>query len=687
MQTFTGQTEKRSDQDKLKILMIAGNHQDIILTDYAVKRIDVSYVLDVVDSLEEASQYLNNCISKKNKKLPDILIIDLEFAPKEKTEFLQMLEENPDFSETEIVILIDPKVAFDRAAFSELLSINYIKKPVNKQKILELLEGISFEKSGEHLYFPSRRKVTDTQDNLERTFQPSDHEIDKKYKKLSRILDELDCKKIENKDSGAIRVLLIEDNLADVRLIEEKLNRAFPNEFEIISKSSLKDGLVCLTQMNIDVITVDFVLPDVSGLEVISQIRKIAADIPIIVLTGVNDASLALETLKMGAQDYLVKDVDRYGEILGRILKYGIERKKVERLIQHSLKVEQNILNDVLNEAPFFVIRVDSSLNIKAVNPAFEKTCSMTQKELRGKPIKGIIPCVNMDQMKAVIDDGANYSMQQKRVESIGKNVFDNLYLDFVVWPIQRMVSGKKEAIILCTDVSQSVNLIKQREEFVAALAHDIRNPLIGELRVLEAIARETLGKLDKPIIAAINSIIKSNNSLLLMLSNMMEVYKLEASGTTLHLENLDFGELTCQVVSEMGYLTYGGERKIDFSKLDDHCRISGDKTALTRVIQNLIYNAVKYSPSDSEILVTVSNDQESNVILRVKNTGSAISENEKSSLFNRFERGKQGRRSSHSSGFGLYLCKQIVDGHGGIIGCSSSDEETVFIVSIPGTN
>ena len=129
------------------------------------------------------------------------------------------------------------------------------------------------------------------------------------------------------------KALLIEDNRGDTRLIQEMLTEARGMFFEIVSVSRLSAGLEYLSRQAIDVILLDLSLPDSEGLETFLRIKQHAPYVPTIVLSGLNDKVLAVEAVRQGAQDYLVKGkVD--GDLLTRAIRYAIERKQVEETLR-----------------------------------------------------------------------------------------------------------------------------------------------------------------------------------------------------------------------------------------------------------------------------------------------------------------------------------------------------------------
>ncbi|MBD2515440.1 hybrid sensor histidine kinase/response regulator [Nostoc sp. FACHB-973] len=128
--------------------------------------------------------------------------------------------------------------------------------------------------------------------------------------------------------SYSVKILLIEDNLASARLLQEFLMQAQSQDFTLVHVKRLEEALQELSQCDYDVILLDLTLPDSEGLSSLPPLIGQAPSTPIVVLTNTNDEELAIEAVRQGAQDYLVKrqvNVD----VLVRSLRYAIERKQV----------------------------------------------------------------------------------------------------------------------------------------------------------------------------------------------------------------------------------------------------------------------------------------------------------------------------------------------------------------------
>ncbi len=167
-------------------------------------------------------------------------------------------------------------------------------------------------------------------------------------------------------------VLLIEDDPNDVILISAMLAEADKN-FRLEIVNSMADGLERISRGGVDVIILDMNLPDSTGPKTLDYVLDKTDDVPVIVITGFSDETFAMETVRRGAQDYLVK-----GEIETRILKrsisYAIERKKLEAALRQanercSLQANTDALTGIYNRLKFnelFEAEIQRSRRYKA---------------------------------------------------------------------------------------------------------------------------------------------------------------------------------------------------------------------------------------------------------------------------------------------------------------------------------
>ena len=144
-------------------------------------------------------------------------------------------------------------------------------------------------------------------------------------------------------------VLLVEDNPGDVRLIEEIIKAIQNYNIKLKIAEDLVSGFNLLKKYSFDIILLDLTLPDSNGLNTVLSMLESAPNIPLIILTGFDDQDLAIEAVKAGAEDYLVKGhVDSH--ILKRVINYGIERYRIKK----DLKDSESQLREALIRTNFY---------------------------------------------------------------------------------------------------------------------------------------------------------------------------------------------------------------------------------------------------------------------------------------------------------------------------------------------
>ena len=127
-----------------------------------------------------------------------------------------------------------------------------------------------------------------------------------------------------------VRILLVEDNPGDARLLRALLLEAAPPEWQLVHVLRLADAEPHVGAGGLDVVLLDLSLPDAHGLETVDRMRALAPGLPIVVLTGTDDESLAVQAVQAGAQDYLVKG-HADGRLLVRAVRYALERHRLEQ--------------------------------------------------------------------------------------------------------------------------------------------------------------------------------------------------------------------------------------------------------------------------------------------------------------------------------------------------------------------
>jgi diguanylate cyclase (GGDEF)-like protein/PAS domain S-box-containing protein len=191
-------------------------------------------------------------------------------------------------------------------------------------------------------------------------------------------------------------LLVVEDNPGDARLLREMFNEQGSQKTELVNVASMSEAEKRITRRQFDIILLDLGLPDAQGLEVVRRAHAAAPRVPLVVLTGLDDESVAAQALQRGAQDYLIK-----GQIeprsLFRALRYAVERKTMEEVLFAEKERAQVTLN-CIGDA---VICTDISGNITFLNMVAEKMTGWPCGEAAGRPLAEVFRILDATTRKA----------------------------------------------------------------------------------------------------------------------------------------------------------------------------------------------------------------------------------------------------------------------------------------------
>ncbi len=183
----------------------------------------------------------------------------------------------------------------------------------------------------------------------------------------------------------ALCVLLVEDNAGDARLLGEMLKEQGAHQTELTHVECMSDAEKHLALCNVDIILLDLGLPDAQGLGAVRRAHAAAPHVSLVVLTGLDDESLAKQALQEGAQDHLIKgQIEARG--LLRALRYAIERKAMEE----ALFVEKERAQVTLNSIGDAVVCTDITGKITFLNLIAEKMTGWSWQEAGGRPLADV---------------------------------------------------------------------------------------------------------------------------------------------------------------------------------------------------------------------------------------------------------------------------------------------------------
>lgn len=269
----------------------------------------------------------------------------------------------------------------------------------------------------------------------------------------------------------SIKILIVEDNPAFVRLTKELLKEHTEETFELLPADSLAVALKKLKKHEIDVILLDLGLPDSVGVDTFRAVNAVAFNIPILILTGMEDEHTALTTIAEGAQDYFVKGTFD-GRLLARAILYSIERKKNEVVINEYAHIIENA-----NEA---IISLSNTGIIKHLNNAAQNLVHYDLKDVVGRHVGVLVPKEQqskVDQMITLIQGGGCVTQHEMSLKDNAQHLIHCL---INVFPIKNKYGICEGIIVMAQDYTQ-----RKRSESLLAIQLQV-STVLGSFNNLE---------------------------------------------------------------------------------------------------------------------------------------------------------------------------------------------------------
>ncbi|MGG6238365.1 response regulator [Nodosilinea sp. AN01ver1] len=484
-------------------------------------------------------------------------------------------------------------------------------------------------------------------------------------------------------DSQApIRVLLIEDNPGDRRLLQELLRETISVHIQLHHADSLSQGIQQLKETPFDIVLLDLFLPDSQGFATFEQLHQQERNVPIVVTTGLNDETLALNAVQAGAQDYLVKG-QITGELLVRSIRYAIERKRAEQKIR-----EQAALLDIATDA---ILVRDVQNQILFWNKGAERLYGWTSAEALGQKTTDLL--YTLDDL-----DRVQPAQQQLMLENEWQGE-----LNQVTKTGQKIMVESRWSLVRDDD---------DQPQFILIVSTDITAKKQLEAQFFRAQRMESIGTLASGIAHDLNNILTPvlTTAQLLQMKpsnlderslHMLQVLETNARrGAEIIKQVLSFarGAEGNDTVLQVGHLireiqqiireTFPKSIELEVDVPGELWTISGNPTQIHQVLMNLCVNARDAMPQGGKLEITAENltlDENyvrtnldarvgKYIAITVADTGCGIAPELLDRIFEPFFTSKD---IGSGTGLGLSTALGIIKSHRGFITVMSSPESS----------
>jgi len=483
------------------------------------------------------------------------------------------------------------------------------------------------------------------------------------------------------------RVLLADDN-ADLR---DYAHRLLAEHYEVEAVADGQAALEAARARPPELVISDVMMPRLDGFGLIRELHADPAlgKIPVILLSARAGEEARVEGLDKGADDYLVKPFSAR-ELLVRV--GALLRSAEAHRMADAARAQFETL---LNQAPLGVYLVDEDFRIAAINPVAAPVFGDIP-DLVGRDFDEVIhriwPKDYADEIvrtfRRVLESGEPHVVPERIEQRLDRGV-----TEYYEWQASRipLPGGRKGVVCYFRDISKSVlarealrEADSRKDEFIATLAHELRNPLAPLRSSLDILK---LGGVPlPPADQALEIMDRQLSHLVRLVDDLMEVSRITRGSVELRKERVRLEVALRSAMEAAEPMIRAGHHRLHVALAAETIMVEADPVRLAQIFGNLLNNAAKYSEDGGDITIETRREGGEAVVV-ISDTGDGIEPGQLSQLFRIFVRGNR-RSGRHQSGLGigLALVQRLVELHGGRVEAASEGrgKGSRFTVRLP---
>lgn len=353
---------------------------------------------------------------------------------------------------------------------------------------------------------------------------------------------------------------------------------------------------------------------------------------------------------------------------------------------------ERRRLEQILLQVSEVVFCVDQNYRLTVFNKSSENVFNLSADDVIGKKVDKYIFLYKADSNRVVNYKSIFGKNSSRYIHDLNKRhlkvLSDSSSSDYYRINVSAIDYGdrKKEYVVTLTNVTDEVTLDKQKDEFISVASHELKTPILIALNNLWMFLHNSKElKLDDKQNMLLTNVKDGLVRLQKIVNELLDISRISEGRITVELEEFDMTALIEESLANFVNLITSKNLKLKKS-LQLNLKVKADKFKTREILDNLISNAVKYTEKGA---IEVSLEEDDNMVkVMVSDTGSGISERDRSKLFTKFGRGLQGQKMAKlggSTGLGLYIAKNYVEKMSGKIGFTSKpDQGSIFWFTLP---
>lgn len=483
------------------------------------------------------------------------------------------------------------------------------------------------------------------------------------------------------RSAGPPRILLIEDNPGDARLLREMLAEVPLARFELTRAERLSDALEKVGQQRFDVILSDLSLPDSRGLETFRAVSARAPGTPVVLLTSLNDQELAVQAVQEGAQDYLVKS-QVTGDLLVRSLRYAIERQEASHY--RALVMEREHFDAAIAMMSDGILLTDSAWRITSANHAACLLLNLPEAEVRGMPLdRALTPftlSISVEQLRGETD-------RVTALDIARMHTHPPLFLDGRLTRLFAPNGSLTSAVLTLRDVTAERRAQHLQTNFFTAVSHKLRTPLTVLSLHFGLWKRMSADDWPRGFRQALSACDGELKKLIELVQQLLEFKDLTTQEPPAAPEPVDVKPLVAAAAASVRQRYPGKALELveQVSPDADHIAVSAEHFRM--VLEKLLDNAVKFAgkPAVKVVIEAIRRDAAWNEF-RITDNGPGIPHEALDRILQGFTQIEDTSTGNVPGlGVGLYLAARMVQAYGGSLSVHSAlGGGTTVVITFP---
>ena len=469
-------------------------------------------------------------------------------------------------------------------------------------------------------------------------------------------------------------ILVVDDS----KSIREKLRLILAdNDFDVILRDNGEAGVLAALEYYPDLILMDYNMPGMNGLKASRMLKKYpqTRSIPIALFTDTEDIKNKVKSFEIGVEDYILKGID-HKELIARISGLLYWKNDRERIIR-----EKDKLAGLLDNFSDAVAIVDNAAEIMFFNRSAADRFGLVPEVIKAGNLRKVLPeCEETDEIIMAVEERRELEELELEVE---KNGGVRIYR-ISVRRVQLDYTEDIGAAVIFSDITAEKEAEKLKAEFHSMIAHEMRTPISVIMGYSNLILDGSAGEISGMQQEFLEGIASNGDVLRKLVDDFLEVSRLENKFVNLDTAEFDLVELIEKTVKGLRLLAGNKDLELQFNPEEESILINGDSDKLEHALINIIENAIKYTEKGG-ITVECSR-RDDGVEVRVSDTGIGMSEEEKGTIFNSFERlEKAEKKRIKGTGLGLAIVKEIINAHQGVVRVESEESVgSTFYINLP---